>query len=291
MAWYDLLQQTPWLLYFVTLLLGLTVGSFLNVLIYRLPRMMERKWRDECAELLGSGRESASAERFDLVRPGSRCPHCGHAIRAWENIPVLSYLLLRGRCSACEGAISLRYPVIEAATAALSVIVVWEFGLGWAGASALLLTWALLALAVIDLDTTLLPDAITLPLLWLGLLLSLGGLFSEPHSAIIGAALGYLSLWSLYHLFRLITGKEGMGYGDFKLFALFGAWLGWQQLPQIIIVSSLVGAVVGMALILLRGHDRNVPLPFGPYLAAAGWISLLWGDELNRIYLAWFGLG
>jgi leader peptidase (prepilin peptidase)/N-methyltransferase len=291
MAWHDLLQQTPWLLYFMTLLLGLIVGSFLNVLIYRLPRMMERKWRDECAELLGSAQERAPAERFDLVRPGSRCPHCGHAIRAWENIPVLSYLLLRGRCSACDRAISLRYPVIEAATAALSLIVVWEFGLGWAGASALLLTWSLIALAVIDLDTTLLPDAITLPLLWLGLLLSLGGLFTEAHSAIIGAALGYLSLWSLYHLFRLITGKEGMGYGDFKLFALFGAWLGWQQLPQIIIVSSLVGAVIGMALILLRGHDRNVPIPFGPYLAAAGWISLLWGDELNRIYLTWFGLG
>jgi leader peptidase (prepilin peptidase)/N-methyltransferase len=291
MAWHGLLQQHPWLLYFATLLVGLIVGSFLNVLIYRLPRIMERKWRGECAEVLGHAEENGSMERFDLVRPGSRCPHCGHKIRIWENIPLLSYLLLRGRCSACDTPISLRYPVIEAATAALSVIVVGELGLSWAGASALLLTWSLIALAAIDLDTTLLPDAITLPVLWLGLLLSLAGLFTEPQSAIIGAAFGYLSLWSLYHLFRLITGKEGMGYGDFKLFALFGAWLGWQQLPQIIILSSLVGAVIGMALILLRGHDRNVPIPFGPYLAAAGWISLVWGDELNRLYLAWFGLG
>jgi len=290
MSAFELIKETPVLLYGVTCLFALTVGSFLNVVIHRLPLILEARWHRECTE---SGEESPQGDEqppLSLARPGSHCPHCGHALNAYENIPLLSYLLLRGRCSACAARISPRYPIIEAATAVLSILVVWRFGVGWETAAALLLTWGLIALAAIDLDTQLLPDLITLPLLWLGLLVSLAGWYSDSHSAILGSALGYLFLWSIFHLFRLTTGKEGMGYGDFKLFALFGAWLGWQHLPQIMILSAVTGALVGVALIVLRQHDRQVPIPFGPYLAAAGWISLMWGDEINKMYLSMSGI-
>lgn len=285
----ELLIETPALLYATVGLFALAVGSFLNVVIHRLPLMMEQAWRRECAEL--TGEEVPAAERLSLALPGSRCPHCGHALRARENIPLLSYLFLRGRCSACAQPIGARYPLVEAGTALLSLLVVWHFGVTWEAGAALVLTWGLIVLAGIDIDTQLLPDSITLPLLWLGLLLSLAGGFASPRDAILGAALGYLFLWTIYQGFKLITGREGMGYGDFKLFALFGAWLGWQALPMILILSSVVGAVIGLALLTRRGQDRHTPLPFGPYLAAAGWLALLWGDSLNGAYLQWSGLG
>ncbi len=285
----ELLIQTPALLYATVGLFALAVGSFLNVVIHRLPLMMEQAWRRECAEL--TGEEVPAAERLSLALPGSRCPHCGHALRARENIPLLSYLFLRGRCSACAQPIGARYPLVEAGTALLSLLVVWHFGVTWEAGAALILTWGLIVLAGIDIDTQLLPDSITLPLLWLGLLLSLAGGFASPRDAILGAALGYLFLWTIYQGFKLITGREGMGYGDFKLFALFGAWLGWQALPMILILSSVVGAIIGLALLARRGQDRHTPLPFGPYLAAAGWLALLWGDSLNGAYLQWSGLG
>lgn len=285
----DILSQ-PTFLYPLTLLLGLVVGSFLNVVVFRLPRLLEHSWRQECAHWLGSEEKDPQPAPPGLARPGSRCPHCGHAIRAWENIPVISYLLLRGKCSNCKAAISLRYPIVEIASALLSLAVIWRFGATWQGGAALLLTWALLTLSLIDFDTQLLPDLITLPFMWIGLLLSLMLVFSDPVSSILGAAAGYLSLWSVYQAFKLLTGKEGMGYGDFKLLALLGAWLGWQYLPQIIILSALVGALVGLLMIIALGRDRNIPIPFGPYLAAAGWISLLWGDAINRVYMLWAGL-
>lgn len=270
----------------IAVLLGLVVGSFLNVVIYRLPVMLNRSWQSQCAELTG-GEAAADQDTFNLAVPGSTCPHCGHRIRAWENIPVISYLLQRGRCTACGEHISLRYPIIEAVTALLTAAVALHFGFGWQALAAMVLTWGLIALTMIDFDHQLLPDDITLPLLWLGLLLSLFGVFVDAPTALIGAMAGYLSLWSVYHVFRLLTGKEGMGYGDFKLLAVLGAWLGWQMLPLIILLSSLVGAVVGITLILVRGHDRNIPIPFGPYLAAAGWLTLLWGQELTALYLGW----
>lgn len=285
----DLLIQTPALLYTTVGLFALAVGSFLNVVIHRLPRMMEQAWRQECADLAGA--EVPAAEPLSLALPGSRCPHCGHPLRARENIPLLSYLLLRGRCSACAKPIGARYPLVEAGTALLSLLVVWHFGVTWEAAAALTLTWGLIALAFIDIDTQLLPDSITLPLLWLGLLLSLDSGFTSPKDAILGATLGYLFLWTVYQIFKLTTGREGMGYGDFKLFALFGAWLGWQALPMILILSSVVGAIIGLALLARRGQDRHTPLPFGPYLAAAGWIALLWGENINSAYLHWSGLG
>jgi len=295
MSLVDLLQASPATLYLVAAVLGLVVGSFLNVVIHRLPLMLETQWRQQCQEFLGTEDEASdtdqpAAQRFDLVQPRSRCPHCGHAITALENVPVLSYLLLKGKCSACGTAISLRYPVIELLAGVLSVVVVWHFGLSWAGGAALLLTWALIALSVIDFDHQLLPDGITLPFLWIGLGLALFGLFTDVRSSVIGAGVGYLSLWLVYVLFKWATGKVGMGHGDFKLFAMLGAWLGWQSLPVIILLSSLVGAVVGGALIVLRGRDRNIPIPFGPYLAAAGWIGLLWGHEITRAYLVYSGL-
>ncbi len=283
----DLLNQ-PAYLYPLTLVLGLLVGSFLNVVVWRLPRILEHHWREECRQLLDSA-QAAEAAPPGLARPGSHCPHCGHAIRAWENIPVISYLLLRAKCSHCNKPISLRYPLVEILSGVLSLAVIWHFGPTWQGAAALLLSWSLLTLGLIDYDTQLLPDLITLPFMWIGLLLSLAFLYTDPISSIIGAAAGYLSLWSVYQLFKLLTGKEGMGYGDFKLLALLGAWLGWQYLPQIIMLSALVGASVGLLLIVLRGRDRQIPIPFGPYLAAAGWISLMWGDAINRLYLLWAG--
>ena len=277
--------------------LGLLVGSFLNVVIHRLPRMLEAEWRQQCQELLHPDAAPADQpSRYNLWWPPSTCPHCGHRIRAWENIPVVSYLALRGRCSGCSAPISARYPLVELATALLSALVAWHFGPGWAAVAALGLTWALVALSVIDIDHQILPDAITLPLVWAGLLLSVVGVSLSPDSlltpaqSIIGAAAGYLSLWSVYHLFRLLTGKEGMGYGDFKLLAVFGAWLGWTALPVVILLSSLVGAVVGIGLILIRGRDRNIPIPFGPYLAAAGFLALLWREDIIALYLSWAGL-
>ena len=278
-----LLLESPALASAVAGILGLLVGSFLNVVIHRLPRMMERDWHLQCAELRGE--TAPEKERLSLAAPASRCPHCGHAIRAWENIPVLSFLLLKGRCSGCQAPISLRYPLVEAFTGLLSAFTVWHFGPTLAAAAALLLLWAMVALTGIDFDTQLLPDSITLPLVWLGLLFNISGTFTDISSAVIGAMVGYLSLWSVYWLFKLATGKEGMGYGDFKLLAAVGAWLGWQMLPLTILLSSLVGAVVGVALIVLARRGRNVPIPFGPYLAAAGLLALYWGQELTQSYL------
>lgn len=278
-------------------LFGLLIGSFLNVVILRLPVMMEREWRRQCAEFaagLGGEVEPGSdpkkgsdpnpGERFDLISPPSRCPGCGHRIRPLENIPVLSWLLLRGRCSSCSRAIPLRYPAIELATALLSMLVGWHYGFGWECLAALFLTWALIALSVIDYDHQLLPDSITLPMLWAGLLLGQLGLFAGPADSVIGAAAGYLSLWSVYWLFKLLTGKEGMGHGDFKLLAMLGAWTGWQLILPIILISSVIGAIIGTALILFQGRDRAHPIPFGPYLAAAGWVVLLWGSALVEGY-------
>jgi len=265
-------------------LLGLCVGSFLNVVIYRLPKMMEQDWQLQCAELRGE--TPSTATPFNLARPRSRCPHCGHSISALENIPLLSYLLiLRGKCSACGARISLRYPLVETLTGALSAYAVWHFGPGITAVGAMLLIWALIALTFIDLDTQLLPDSITLPLLWLGLAFNLESTYTDLPSAVIGAMAGYLALWSVFWLFKLATGKEGMGYGDFKLLAALGAWLGWQMLPAIILLSSVVGALAGILLIILARHGRNVPIPFGPYLAAAGLIALFWGKTLTESYL------
>lgn len=268
--------------------LGLLVGSFLNVVIHRLPLMMHREWLHQCHDMLEL--PETETEVLTLSKPRSRCPHCGHAITALENIPVLSYLLLRGRCKACKAPISKRYPLIELLTAIISGIVAWHFGFGFAAIGALFLSWALIALTCIDIDHQLLPDSITLPLLWLGLIFNLFGIFTDLHSAVIGAMAGYLSLWLVYHAFRLATGKEGMGFGDFKLLAALGAWLGWQALPMIILLSSLVGALVGIGLILFKQQHRDKPIPFGPYLAAAGWLALVWGDALTQGYLNWSGL-
>jgi leader peptidase (prepilin peptidase) / N-methyltransferase len=270
--------------------LGLIIGSFLNVVIHRLPIIMEREWKAQCAEL--SGTEAAAAEPYTLSRPRSACPRCGHKIGALENIPVLSYLWLRGRCAGCGARISLRYPAVELLTGVLSVLVAWRFGVSWEAAAALLVTWALIALSGIDLETQYLPDSITQPLLWGGLLASLAtaavphhSLFPPPVTAIIGAAAGYLSLWSVFQAFRLLTRKEGMGYGDFKLLAALGAWLGWERLFLIVPLSACMGAVVGLGLIVARRHERGRPMPFGPFLAAGGWIAMLWGNAIIERYL------
>lgn len=268
---------------FVCGLLGLVVGSFLNVVIHRLPIMMERDWASQCAALRGE--EAGAGENFSLWQPRSRCPECGHLITALENIPLLSFLALRGKCAGCRKPISLRYPLVEALSALLCVSAALHFGPGAGAAGALLLIWALLALTCIDFDTQLLPDSITLPLLWIGLLFNLFGVYTDLESAVIGAIAGYMSLWTVYWAFKLATGKEGMGYGDFKLLAALGAWFGWQILPLTILLSSFVGALVGVALIVLAKHGRNVPMPFGPYLAAAGLIALFWGKALTQSYL------
>ncbi|MFH0935231.1 MAG: A24 family peptidase [Pseudomonadota bacterium] len=278
-----LFQASP-LIYAVACgLLGLMVGSFLNVVIHRLPKMMEREWHAQCAELNGQSPEPSP--RYNLFVPRSACPHCSHAISALENIPVLSYAFLRGRCKGCGAHISMRYPVVEAISGLLSAYTAWHFGFGFAAVAAIIFVWALIALTFIDFDTQLLPDDITLPLLWLGLLLNLNGVFTSLPEAVIGAVLGYLILWSVYWMFKLITGKEGMGYGDFKLLATIGAWLGWKMLPLVILLSSLVGAVVGIALIVIAKHGRNIPIPFGPYLAGGGLIALFWGQTLTQSYL------
>lgn len=265
-------------------LFGLLIGSFLNVVIHRLPRMMQMEWEREARDLLDQPEETQPA-RYDLWSPRSQCPQCDRPIRAYENIPVLSFLLLRGHCPGCGGRISWQYPAVELLTAALFALTILHFGAGAAGLAALGLTAVLIAAAGIDARTTLLPDQLTLPLLWLGLVANYFGLFTDLESAVLGAIGGYLSLWLVYHAFRLTTGKEGMGYGDFKLLAALGAWLGWQALPMVLLLASLVGAIVGITLILLRGRDRNIPIPFGPYLAAAGWLVLLWGDQLITVYL------
>lgn len=273
--------------------IGLLVGSFLNVVIYRLPIMMQRGWRKDCLDYLQlspSITDAGEEEAFNLVLPLSRCPHCNTPIKPYQNIPVISYVFLKGRCATCSSRISLRYPIIEAFTALTSAIVAWHFGYTPQTVFALLLTWSLIALSFIDIDHQLLPDSISLPVLWLGLFLSLFGLFTDTRSSIIGAIAGYLALWMVYQSFKLATGKEGMGYGDFKLLALFGAWLGWQYLPVIVLLSSLVGTIVGIIMIIAVKRDRNTPIPFGPYLAAAGWIALIWGHDINQLYLTTTGL-
>ncbi len=262
---------------------GLLIGSFLNVVIARLPVMLERDWEREARAILEHEPPGAE-ERFDLLRPRSRCPQCQRPIRALENVPLLSFLLLRGRCPGCGTRISWQYPAVEVLTALLFIVTIWHLGPTATGLLALVFTGVLIAAAGIDARTTLLPDQLTLPLLWLGLLVNIPGTFTDLQSAVIGAVAGYLVLWLIFHGFRLLTGKEGMGFGDFKLLAALGAWLGWQALPVILLLASLVGAVVGIALILLRGRDRNIPIPFGPYLAAAGWLALIWGDELLALY-------
>ena len=278
--------QDPLVFVATCTLLGLFVGSFLNVVIHRLPVMMEHEWQAEAASLRGEDEGvTASPQRFNLATPRSRCPHCGHLISALENIPVVSYILLRGRCRHCSASISPRYPLIEILCAALSGFTALHFGYGLAAVGALVFVWSMIALCFIDLDTQLLPDSITLPLLWLGLLLNLGNTYTDITGAVVGAAAGYLTLWSVYWLFKLATGKEGMGYGDFKLLAAIGAWLGWQILPLTILLSSLVGAVVGIALIVFRRHGREIPIPFGPYLAAAGLLALYWGTPLTAAYV------
>lgn len=265
-------------------LLGLLVGSFLNVLIYRLPIMMQREWRAQALEYLECPPEPVR-ERFNLLLPSSRCPHCDHQIRSWENIPLVSWLALRGKCSSCQAPISGRYPLVELACGLLSGYVAWHFGFTWQAGAMLLLTWGLVAMSMIDIDHQLLPDSLVLPLLWLGLILNNFGLFVSLESALWGAVAGYLSLWSVYWLFKLVTGKEGMGYGDFKLLAMLGAWGGWQVLPLTILLSSVVGAVLGTILLRVQRAESSTPIPFGPYLAIAGWIALLWGDRITESYL------
>ena len=282
----QLLEASPLFFFIATGALGLVVGSFLNVVIHRLPIIMNTTWTQECREHLGEPpAESADQPRFNLLTPASRCPHCGHRISAIENIPVISYLFLKGRCSECAATISPRYPIVEAVTAVLSVVTAVHFGYSLQMVTALLFTWALVPLFLIDFDHQILPDSITLPLLWVGLFLSLFDVFVDSHSSIIGALAGYLSLWSIYHLFKLLTGKEGMGYGDFKLLAAIGAWVGWQALPVVILFSSVVGAVIGISLIVIKGRHHSQPIPFGPFLAAAGWMTLLWGNDIIQLYL------
>ena len=276
------LLQDPVVATAVAAVVGLLVGSFLNVVIHRLPKMLERGWQDQCAELRGETPEPRP--RYNLVVPRSACPACGHQITAAENVPVLSWLMLRGKCSQCGTPISTRYPVVELIGGILAAAAIWRFGPTWAGMAACAFLWALLALTFIDFDTQLLPDDLTLPLLWGGLIANLYGLFAPLRDAVIGAIAGYLVLWTIYWLFKLIRGKEGMGYGDFKLLAALGAWLGWKTLPLIILGSSVVGALIGMSLVAFKGRDHNVPLAFGPYLAIAGMIALFFGEPIVRVY-------
>jgi len=283
----DSLLATPWLLYLSVVLFSLCIGSFLNVVILRLPKMMHQDWRCQCEEFLElpEGQRKPEAA-ITLSSPASTCPSCDHRIRAWENIPVISYLVLGGKCSSCKTRISPRYPIIEALTAIFSVVTIAILGPSVSSLLALLLVWSLVAMTMIDFDTQLLPDSMTLPLMWLGLVLNYFGVLTDFHSAFWGAVAGYLSLWSVYWLFKLVTGKEGMGHGDFKLLAALGAWLGWQLLPAVILLSSVVGAVVGISLMVFRKHGREVPIPFGPYLAAAGLLCLWFGAEIQAW---WFG--
>ena len=285
----EVFNQHGWLLAIALLSFGLIVGSFLNVVIHRLPIMMQSRWRSDCCELLELETQP-EGDRLTLSTPNSHCPHCKAAIRPWQNIPVVSYLLLGGKCANCKAKISPRYPLVELATGLLTLALMWQFPFSLALLGAMLFTWALVALTMIDVDHQLLPDDITLPLLWLGLALNLNATYVSLPEAVMGAMCGYLFLWGIYWLFKLLTGKEGMGYGDFKLLAALGAWLGWQALPLIILLSSLVGAVIGGLLMLLQRRGRDVPMPFGPYLAAAGWIAMMWGDTITRFYLNAVGL-
>ena len=289
---FEILSGSPALFIVIVIAFTLLIGSFLNVVIYRLPVMMERDWRAQCKELCESTGAELPEGRFDLVVPRSRCPACGGQITALQNIPVLSYLVLGGKCAQCKALISPRYPLVEATTGMLAAVVAWHFGFGWEALMGVLLTLFLVPITMIDFDHQLIPDSIVLPLMWIGLGMSLFSplpgsetLFIASGDAIIGAIAGYLSLWCVYQLFKLVTGKEGMGYGDFKLLAALGAWLGWQALPMIILMSAIVGAVVGLSLIVFRGRDRQIPMPFGPYLAAAGWITMLWGEQIWNQYL------
>jgi leader peptidase (prepilin peptidase)/N-methyltransferase len=279
----DTLANQPLVYLSTTLLLGLVVGSFLNVVVHRLPIMLERQWHEEAREVLEL--PTQPAERYDLFLPASHCPHCQHRIRAWENVPLLSYLFLRGRCSSCRTPISCRYPLVELGCATLTGFAAWHFGFTLQAAAFMVLSWGLLALSLIDIEHQLLPDALVLPLLWLGLVCNAFGLFVPLENAFWGAIAGYLSLWTVYWLFRVVTGKEGMGYGDFKLLAMLGAWGGWQILPLTLVLSSLIGAVLGLIMLRLSGKLSSTPIPFGPYLAIAGWIALLWGGQITTSYL------
>ena len=269
---------------FCALFVGLLTGSFLNVVVYRLPKMLLRDWQTQAREILKLPATNDD-QTFNLILPNSSCPHCAHEIKPWENIPIFSWLFLRGKCSACKAPISKRYPLVELTCGLLSAYVAWHFGFTWQTGAMLVLTWGLLAMSLIDADHQLLPDALVLPLLWLGLIVNQFSLFASPADALWGAIAGYLSLWSVYWLFRLVTGKEGMGYGDFKLLAMLGAWGGWQILPLTILLSSLVGAVLGVIMLRLRNAETSTPIPFGPYLAIAGWIALLWGEQITASYL------
>ena len=285
----SLFQQQPLTYFAILFILGATVGSFLNVVIYRLPVMMQREWRQDCLEFLEQPAENPP-DKFNLSSPRSRCGNCGHQITALENIPIISYLILGGKCSSCKTSIAAQYPLVELFTAIVSVVVGWKFGVSLQAIAALLMTWCLIAASGIDIGHKLLPDTITLPLLWLGILLSLFDVFINLETSVTGAMAGYMSLWSLFILFKLFTGKEGMGHGDFKLLAMLGAWLGWKPLFMVILTSSVVGAVVGISMILLKITERGTQIPFGPYLAAAGWMTLLWGNELMQFYFSLFGL-
>jgi leader peptidase (prepilin peptidase)/N-methyltransferase len=293
---FQLMADSPAFFISFIFVLSLLVGSFLNVVIYRLPVMMENSWKAEIEEYSAcqnSTNDTSVVNKpiekqvFNLVKPDSTCPKCQHKIRSWENVPVISWMCLRGKCSQCKNPISVRYPLVELATGLLSALVAWHFGFGLAGFAAVLATWLLIAMTFIDLDTMLLPDQLTLSLLWIGLLISVDAPFVSTQDAIVGAAVGYLCLWSLYWAFKLLTGKEGMGYGDFKLLAAIGAWVGWQHLPVVVLLSSFVGAIVGITLLSIQGKDKSQPIPFGPYLATAGWLTLLYGDWFVELYWQW----
>ena len=276
-------QAYPALFVTAVAVLSLAIGSFLNVVIHRLPKMLERQWRNDLIEL--NGQEVEAGPRYNLMLPRSQCPGCGHQIRALENVPLVSYAVLRGKCAACGIRISPRYPLVEALTGALSGYIAWRYGFSWQTLAALVFAWSMIALAFIDLDTFYLPDDITLPLVWLGLLVNMGGVFVDLQSAVIGAVAGYLVLWAVFWGYKLATGKDGMGYGDFKLLAAIGAWLGWKMLPVVILLSSFAGAIVGVSMIVFARHGRNVPIPFGPYLVMGGLIGMFWGEALLRYYL------
>ncbi|MGH1486261.1 MAG: prepilin peptidase [Cellvibrionaceae bacterium] len=289
----DILSGLPYFYYSFTFVISLLVGSFLNVVILRTPKMLEQEFKQECCELLEIKNleiEKEAEKKVSLSYPPSTCPKCGTKIKPWHNIPVISYLLLKGKCNNCEVPISPRYPIIELATAILSVLTIHLLGFSVEGLLSLLLLWILISLTIIDIDTYLLPDTLTLSLLWLGILINTFGIYTDLSSAVWGAIAGYVSLWSVFWLFKLVTGKEGMGYGDFKLLAALGAWMGWQVLPLIIILSSFVGAVIGIAGIIILGRDKNIPIPFGPYLAIAGFIAFLWGDILIDQYLSFMAI-
>ncbi|KAI2686916.1 A24 family peptidase [Pseudomonas sp. TNT3] len=285
----EILNAHPLAFVALALLVGLLVGSFLNVVIWRLPKMLERDWRLQAHDILGQPLDTPQPT-YNLMLPHSHCPHCDHSIRAWENIPLISYVFLRGRCSNCAASISKRYPLTELACGVLSAFIAWHFGFGWPACLVLVLTWGLLAMSLIDAEHQLLPDVLVLPLLWLGLIVNSFDLFVPLHEALWGAIAGYLVLWSVFWLFKLITGKDGMGYGDFKLLAMLGAWGGWQILPLTLLLSSFVGAIIGVTLLRFRNAKTSTPIPFGPYLAIAGWIALLWGGQITDFYWQFVGL-